>query len=108
MVTMVSEAPQTKGQLRNTVMANRQSLGILSILSKLRGHGIMEYADRFVLGVLDKKKYCRKEHKEFNGECQEKNCVVIQPSAWTLCSAEGPWRVPFQKISPFMNREGFL
>lgn len=37
----------------------------------------------------------------------EQNCVV-QPSAWTLCSAKGTWRVPFQKLSPFMNREGFL
>lgn len=31
MVTMASEAPQTKGQLRNTAMANTQALGILSI-----------------------------------------------------------------------------
>lgn len=29
--------------------------------------GVMEYGDRFVLGVLDKKNYCRKEHKEFAG-----------------------------------------
>lgn len=35
------------------------------------------------------------------------NCV-IQLSARSLCSAKGPWRVPPQKISPFMNREGFL
>lgn len=35
------------------------------------------------------------------------NCV-FQPSAWTLCSAKGSRRVPLQKLSPFMSREGFL
>lgn len=35
------------------------------------------------------------------------NCV-IQPSACTLCSAKRPWRVPLQKIPPFMSREWLL